>query len=167
MCSLRFYEFFTEILFFHPLRHSIHIYSGMILTANTKWPSYVLNPKLEIQIVAFFKRKYKGQVFQKSLFQWSLFLLPFSRLWWCFLCLFLLSFSCLFFKGIFLFLVDCKPYVERWAWMGNISIDYLFFSLQVAGSLSLDLNEPGVLAEPYETDDRRFVFHVSSPKLRK
>ncbi|CAC5407777.1 APPL1 [Mytilus coruscus] len=38
---------------------------------------------------------------------------------------------------------------------------------EVAGSLSLDLNEPGVLAEPYETDDRRFVFHVSSPKLRK
>ncbi|XP_063443526.1 DCC-interacting protein 13-alpha-like isoform X5 [Mytilus trossulus] len=38
---------------------------------------------------------------------------------------------------------------------------------EVAGSLSLDLNEPGVLAEPYETDDRRFVFHVTSPKLRK
>ncbi|XP_076106261.1 DCC-interacting protein 13-alpha-like isoform X4 [Mytilus galloprovincialis] len=38
---------------------------------------------------------------------------------------------------------------------------------EVAGSLSLDLNEPGVLAEPYDTDDRRFVFHVSSPKLRK
>ena len=38
---------------------------------------------------------------------------------------------------------------------------------QVAGKLSLDLNEQGVLAEPYDADDRRFIFHVSSPKLRK
>ncbi|KAK3101785.1 hypothetical protein FSP39_006317, partial [Pinctada imbricata] len=38
---------------------------------------------------------------------------------------------------------------------------------QLAGSLVLDLNEPGVLAEPYDSDDRRFVFQVISPKSKK
>ncbi|XP_061175855.1 DCC-interacting protein 13-alpha-like isoform X4 [Saccostrea echinata] len=38
---------------------------------------------------------------------------------------------------------------------------------QLAGSLVLDLNEPGVLAEPHESDDRRFVFQVLSPKSKR
>ncbi|XP_052084449.1 DCC-interacting protein 13-alpha-like isoform X2 [Mytilus californianus] len=73
-------------------------------------------------------------------------------------------------KGGYLFIRSKQLIATRW--------DRCFFFTQggnlmcqpkdeVAGSLSLDLNEPGVLAEPYETDDRRFVFHVSSPKLRK
>nr|XP_022299277.1 DCC-interacting protein 13-alpha-like isoform X8 [Crassostrea virginica] len=37
----------------------------------------------------------------------------------------------------------------------------------LAGSLVLDLNEPGVLAEPHESDDRRFVFQVLSPKSKR
>ncbi|XP_048744313.1 DCC-interacting protein 13-alpha-like isoform X2 [Ostrea edulis] len=38
---------------------------------------------------------------------------------------------------------------------------------ELAGSLVLDLNEPGVLAEPHESDDRRFVFQVISPKSKR
>ncbi|XP_056000625.1 DCC-interacting protein 13-alpha-like isoform X7 [Ostrea edulis] len=38
---------------------------------------------------------------------------------------------------------------------------------RLAGSLVLDLNEPGVLAEPHESDDRRFVFQVISPKSKR
>ncbi|XP_062578801.1 DCC-interacting protein 13-alpha-like isoform X5 [Saccostrea cucullata] len=38
---------------------------------------------------------------------------------------------------------------------------------QLAGSLVLDLNEPGVLAEPHESDDRRFIFQVVSPKTKR
>nr|XP_022299272.1 DCC-interacting protein 13-alpha-like isoform X3 [Crassostrea virginica] len=38
---------------------------------------------------------------------------------------------------------------------------------ELAGSLVLDLNEPGVLAEPHESDDRRFVFQVLSPKSKR
>lgn len=73
-------------------------------------------------------------------------------------------------KGGYLFVRSKQLIATRW--------DRCFFFTQagnlmcqpkdeVAGSLSLDLNEPGVLAEPYDADDRRFVFHVSSPKLRK
>nr|XP_019922370.2 DCC-interacting protein 13-alpha isoform X7 [Crassostrea gigas] len=38
---------------------------------------------------------------------------------------------------------------------------------KLAGSLVLDLNEPGVLAEPHESDDRRFVFQIVSPKNKR
>lgn len=38
---------------------------------------------------------------------------------------------------------------------------------ELAGSLVLDLNEPGVLAEPHESDDRRFVFQIVSPKNKR
>ncbi|XP_060079212.1 DCC-interacting protein 13-alpha-like isoform X2 [Ylistrum balloti] len=37
---------------------------------------------------------------------------------------------------------------------------------ELAGSLVLDLNEPGVMAEPCEADDRRFVFAVVSQKKK-
>lgn len=38
---------------------------------------------------------------------------------------------------------------------------------ELAGSLVLDLNEPGVLAEPHDSDDRRFVFQIVSPKTKR
>lgn len=37
---------------------------------------------------------------------------------------------------------------------------------ELAGSLVLDLNEPGVMAEPCEADDRRFVFAVVAQKKK-
>ena len=38
---------------------------------------------------------------------------------------------------------------------------------QVAGSLVVDLNEKGTVAEAVELDDRRFTFHVVSPPNKK
>ncbi|KAK2151697.1 hypothetical protein LSH36_354g02021 [Paralvinella palmiformis] len=38
---------------------------------------------------------------------------------------------------------------------------------ELAGSLVLDLNQEGTFAEPADVDDRRFTFHVISPKLKK
>lgn len=38
---------------------------------------------------------------------------------------------------------------------------------EVAGSLVLDLNEPGVSVEAAESDDRRYVFQVNAPQSKK
>lgn len=38
---------------------------------------------------------------------------------------------------------------------------------EVAGSLILDLNGDDVRAEVAEADDRRYIFHIVAPKLKK
>ena len=39
--------------------------------------------------------------------------------------------------------------------------------IQVAGSLTLDLNEPGTKVSVAESENRRFVFQVNSPSVKK